>query len=359
MKWNVTILRTSEPDFAKWKDYYNRLEKKGVYHSPEYISCLEKHYQDEAELFLFGNEKEFLYYPYFKRRLDKLPFSANCHIKLSEFFDIISSWYYGGPLPSSSRLNGSIFKEFIKVFSDYSRQKRWVSEFVRFDPNLGNHSYFVELLPVSKNRESVYVDLRQPEDRIWMNMEGRARTAIQKAKKLGVKVHVSNDINDVTKFCKIYDAEMERKMAQSHYFFSQEFILVLFKTLGSKIKLFYTTVDDTFTSGGIFAYEAGEAVHYYLMATDFDYIRYQANNLILHEAMLYFKRKGAKIFDLQGGREGVFNFKKSFSKNRRSFFTCGVIHNLPLYKKLVQYRSDSSDAMRYAFFPEYRIQDTN
>ncbi|MFC1812820.1 GNAT family N-acetyltransferase [Thermodesulfobacteriota bacterium] len=359
MNWTVKTLHTSEPDFALWKNYYSRLEQKGIYHSPEYIRCLEKHYQDEAELFVFGNEKEYLYYPYFRRRLDKLPFSENCAINLSDHFDIISSWYYGGPLPSNSRLNKLIFKEFIQVFSDFSRQERFVSEFIRFDPYLQNHSNFTELLPVSKNRESIYVDLRLPEDRIWVNMEGRARTAIRKAKKLGVKVYVSDDINDVTHFYKIYNAEMERKMAPGHYLFSQEFIMDLFKTLGSKIALICAIIDDVIISGGVFVCEAGEAAHYYLMATDQNYIRYQANNLILHEAIRYFKKKKLKIFDFQGGREGVYKFKKSFSKNRISFFTCGIIHNLPITKKLVDYKNAHSSGLKDAFFPEYRIKNTN
>lgn len=360
MAWKAKILRTSEPDFSQWKDYYNRLAEKGIYHSPDYIICLEKHHQDEAELFIFGNEQEYIYYPYFRHRLDKLPFADKCDIYLSDYFDIVSSWYYGGPLLSNSRIDENILKKFIKAFSDYSRQQRFVSEFIRFDPNLQNHLKFVELLPVSKNRDSVYVDLRQTEDRIWISMEGRARTAIRKSIKLGVKVHISNDKRDIAKFCKIYNAEMKKKMAPSHYLFGQEFILGLFNTLGSKIKLIYAVVDDIFISGGLFVYEVGEAVHYYLMATDHDYFRYQANNLILYEAMLYFKNKGgAKIFDFQGGREGVYKFKKSFSKNRASFFTCGVIHNLPLYQKLVHCRNEFSSKVEGAFFPDYRIKDTN
>jgi len=75
--------------------------------------------------------------------------------------------------------------------------------------------------------------------------------------------------------------------------------------------------------------------------------------------MLYFKNKGVPVFDLQGGREGVYNFKKSFSKDRASFYTAGVVHNSSVYNELTRCKekyvvSDTSD-----FFPRYRLKETN
>jgi len=359
MNWKSKILHTSEPDFSKWKNYYNRLENKSIYHSPDYIKFLEQYYQNEAELFQFGNDQNFFYYPYFKRRLDKLPFAHTCNFNLSGYLDIVSSWYYGGPLASSNQVNRSLCGEFLNVFSDYAQQNQFISEFIRFDPNLYNHKHFDGLLPLSKNRKSVYVDLRQTEDQVWMNMEGRARTAIRKAKKLGVKIHVSKDNKELAKFCTVYSAEMERKNAPSHYHFGDQFIQKLFSTLGNNVKLIYAEANGIFISAGIFVYEPFEIVHYYLMGTDNDHIQYQANNLILHEAILYFKCKGFQIFDLQGGREGVYNFKKSFSKSKVFFYTSGIIHNISVYDQLVLCRNRYACEEQNTFFPAYRTKDTN
>lgn len=359
MNWKVKILHTFEPDFSKWKNYYNRLENKSIYHSPYYIKFLEQYYQDEAELFQFGNEQDYIYYPYFKRRLDKLPFAHSCKINLSEYYDIASSWYYGGPLASCSQINMPLCSDFIDVFSDYAQQKHFISEFIRFDPNLYNHKQFKGLLPISQNRKSIYVDLRQTEDQIWMNMEGRARTAIRKAKRLGVKIHKSKGNKELANFCSIYSAEMKRKNAPSHYHFGDQFIQKLFRTLGNNVKLIYADVNGVFISAGIFVYEPFEIVHYYLMATDYDYIQYQANNLILYDAMMYFKRKGIKIFDLQGGREGVYNFKKSFSKSKAFFYISEIIHNKSVYGQLVSCHDKHVCEEKNTFFPAYRAKDTN
>lgn len=358
------LLNSTSKSIDEWNHYYNLLKYKGLYHSPAYIKTLESRYDASAEVFIFEADfNNLIYYPYFKRSLAELPFALNYESFTRDYYDIHSSWYYGGPI---GRVENQGDKDefvtaFVKAFSEHCRESNIVSEFIRFDPIIKNHIPFEKVMPLTRNRESVYVDLNQSEESIWMNMAGRARTAIRKAERLGVNVRVSDSEQDVEKFCKIYTSEMERKNAPTHYHFGRDFIQELFDALGNKIILMCAEVEDVFFSGGLFVYEIGEAAHYYLMATDYDYLEYQANNLILHKAMLYFKRNGVKTFDLQGGREGVFNFKKSFSKTRANFYTCGIVHNHSVYDKLThtnaEFTGESGD--RRDFFPAYRIKDTN
>jgi serine/alanine adding enzyme len=356
------ILAGTEESINEWSRYYNMISRKGIYHCPQYIKVLQKHSGNPAELFIFEiNDNNFIYYPYFKRSLEKLPLAQHCESFPYGYFDIDSSWYYGGPLIQSNHptMNHELVTSFTIAFSDYCKASKIVSEFIRFDPNLLNYKYFENLLPLSKNRDTVYVDLAQPEDDIWIKMEGRARTAIRKAEKMGVKVHASNNKENLLKFCEIYALEMERKAALPHYRFSRQFISRLFDTICERIQLIYAEIDGIFISGGIFIYELGQAAHYFLMATHHAYRHYQANNLILYEAMRFFKSKGIKIFDLQGGRESVFNFKKSFSKNRAPFFTSGIVRNEIVYDKLVKLKENDLGSKELTFFPVYRVKETN
>lgn len=358
----IKIFAGAENSINEWSRYYNIISRKGIYHCPQYIRVLEKHSGNPTELFIYEiNDNNFIYYPYFKRSLEKLPFAQHCKSFPHGYFDIDSSWYYGGPLLQSDHptMKDKLVTSFPKAFLDYCKASKIVSEFIRFDPNLSNYKYFGKLLPLSKNRDTVYVDLSQPEDDIWMKMEGRARTAIRKAKKMGVKVHASNNKENLIKFCDIYALEMERKEALPHYRFNQQFIFRIFDAIGERIQLIYAEIDGTFISGGIFIYELGQAAHYYLMATHQSYRHYQANNLILYEAMRFFKSKGIKIFDLQGGREGVYYFKKSFSKNRAPFFTSGIVRNATVYDKLVKLKENHLGPQETDFFPLYRLKETN
>lgn len=359
----VKVIKSSNHLAKDWDYYYHRIESKGVYHCPAYLKTLELHYKYPAELFIFeAGANNFVYYPYFRRSLKTLSFLQEVDGNLGDYFDIESSWYYGGPLiqVDDSKNIQPLIDSFVIAFSKYCRDTGIVSEFIRFDPNLNNHLYFKDIMPLTRNRQSVIVDLKQPEEDIWKNFEGRARTAIRKAVRLGVKVHTSAQIDtDLLKFDEIYKKEMARKNAPLHYHFQFEFFDSLRKTLNQNIDLIFAEVNGTFISAGLFLYEIEAAAHYYLMATEYQHQKYQANSLILYEAALYFKNKGIKIFDLQGGREGVYNFKKSFSKRRGDFYTGGIIHNHKVYKKLVQEREKHADLKDGNFFPLYRIKETN
>lgn len=358
----IKILDSSHKRIPEWIHYYNLLESKGIYHRPEYIKVLERFSGHSAELCILEEDTHcFMYYPYFRRNLENLPFAQHCDFPISEYSDIDSSWYYGGPLLRLERREdeAGLIRSFVEAFSNYCHESKIVSEFIRFDPNLENHLHFKRFLPISRNRQTVYVDLTQSEDEIWRNMDGRARTAIRKAKKMGVKVGISSDKRDIETFYEIYAAEMKRKKAPAHYHFAIPFFQELFENLDHRFALIYAEVDGTFFSGGIFVYEEDRPAHYYLMATSYAHRNYQSNSLILYEAMLFFKKMGLKVFDLQGGREDVHYFKKSFSKHRAPFFTASIVHNRQVYEQLVKAKDTFMGKDNSYFFPAYRVNDTN
>jgi len=361
MSLRIKILHTTEPEFGQWKYYYEELWNKGIYHSPDYIKVLETYYGDEAELLIFGNEQEFMYHPYFKRKLDKLPFSSHksCNLDLSSYCDIVSSWYYGGPLCSiqNGPKQNELSAKFIEEFHRYCLETNIVSEFIRFDPILDNHLPFIGLIDIQKNRETVCVDLKESEEEIWGNFEGRNRTSIRRAKKSGIKIERSTREKDIIEFSKIYAVEMERKNAPQHYRFHLPFFNKMMSCLDSKISLFLAKIDDKMIGGSLCTHAHG-IVNDMLMASLFEYWKYQPNNLILYEAILWSKRNGHNIFDLQGGRDGVFKFKKSFSRTRKNFHTSSIVHNNHIYEKLCKLACEhgmgDSD-----FFPKYREKTSN
>lgn len=360
---DVTILDTSEQDFSLWKSYYTTLAQKGVYHSPEYIKVLEEHYQDEVELFIFGDEENFVYYPYFKRRLDKLPFSDKCDLDLAKYYDIVSSWYYGGPILSGKAQHRHFIKslvtEFVDCFSEHCHDSNIVSEFIRFDPNIKNHRDFEQILPLRPNRETIFVDLSLSEENIWRGYSGRCRTAIRKGSRSPVKVSIVEPAKFLDVFNEIYHAEMKRKCAPAHYQFSRAFFENLVYALGKKCILFLVSYEGRPVGGTICLFEKGGIAFDYLTATNPDYWKYQINNVLFHEVILWCKRYGALIYDFHGGRDGVAFFKASFSSSRGSFYVSETIHNSTLYDFLVSDMDRYSGEISNTFFPKYRPKDTN
>ena len=360
MGWKVKTFRAQDPDMGAWESYYDRLTNpnRGVYHDPRYIKVLAGHLRGKAELFVLTDDEDLVYYPYFLRRLEGLPFAERCEIDLAQYHDIISSWYYGGPLIEcpDERRRRELARRFVTIFGDYCRDQRIVSEFIRFDPNIGNHDCFEGLLDTKRLWETVYVDLSLSAEDIWKGMETRCRTSIRKAVKSGVEVRVSCDEKEIEMFHSIYRNEMKRKGAPRHYDVSLEFLVELFRSLEGKAVLISASRDGEFIGSSVCLYEKGAVAHDYLMATDPRYWKLQPNNLIIYKAIEWSKDAGLRVYDLQGGREGVYRFKKAFSRAGKGFYTASVIHDRETYDHLKKKKCEVLGEER--FFPEYRTADS-
>jgi hypothetical protein len=162
-------------ELSKWYEYFDQLQEVGPYHDPKYLTLLEQFNQggETAELFVLDAKEGFVYYPYLHRSLESLPFDGTTNIDLSTHRDIVSSWYYGGPIVSTNGDNikpKELAELFSIVFDEYCESHGIVSEFIRFDPNAENHAEFRCLDPIFE-RETVPVELGQSVDDIWDGFE--------------------------------------------------------------------------------------------------------------------------------------------------------------------------------------------
>lgn len=365
LNWNGKVLSLDQKNLEECSAYFEKVENRGVYHSPDYVKVLSKHYDAEAKLFIFGDEENFIYYPFFLRKLDKLPFAKNCELDLSKYFDITSSWYYGGPLlevkqPAHEK---SLVSQFIDSFHNYCLSNNIIAEFVRYDPYLENHKPFINLLEIKKNRDVVYLDLTQDINAIWNNFKHCNRKNIKKAQRSGIYIyHSENNNDDITKFYEIYILEMNRKNAISQFFFSEDNIKDLFAQLKDGVELFIAKYGEEIVGGTIFLY-SNRTAHDHLRASLPKYWPYRVNNLLLYEALLWAKKQGIKNFSFQGGREGVYKFKLTFSETTKDFYINSIIHKSYEYNLLCSskdkwdiatkgYKTGNQD-----FFPYYRKED--
>jgi len=356
MPWTERILHTLEPDFTLWKSYYDRLETKGIYHSPEYIKVLEQYYQDEAELFIFEYDNKYIYYPYFKKRLDKLLILNKHRVdNMQDCYDIVSSWYYGGPLCNDSKYDKALFYDFLEAFHVHAKHNKIVTEFVRFDANLNNYLYYPTEM-IQFDRETVFVDLSKSVNAIWNDFSSANQRCIQKASRNNFKIFTVQHSDDDTwkKFYGIYNSEMLRKNAPKHLCFTYAFFRELKQNLKGNIVLLAVEREGEFCGGFIIIFDDYFAFHF-LSATSQKFWAQRVNNLLYYESILWAKEKGFHIFDFMGGRPGVFRFKKNFSSSRKKFFTYKKIHNKSIYDQLIStYTACNPSSNEENYFPAYR-----
>lgn len=306
-------------------------------------------------MYIYEEDDDFIYYPYIKRNLSELSFSVG-ELELTKYYDIISSWYYGGPLVSSKKVSKKTCNNFIKRFDEYCIESNIVSEFIRYDAMLKNHRHFSKLNP-EFNRKTVHVNLEKDLDEIKNNFTNDCIGYIKKAEREGFDIWQSNNDMAINNFMRVYEKRMEEYDAGGHYIFSKEKIKKLRNDLGDKFVLFILLKIDgrnTTPIGGVISLREDGIVNEFLRATEKEYWDYGVNNFLVYKEIEWFKEEGEKIFDMQGGRENVFKFKRSFSNTISEFFLSKNVHKNEIYNILKEKVKSLDKNLDDDYFPIYR-----
>lgn len=353
----MTIEIYRRDDLSSWLDYYQRVGEPGPYHHPQYLMMLAgnfEHDSEEPELCVFKSGNDIVYYPYLRRSLDTLPFADDVSDDLSAYSDIVSSWYWGGPVASDGE-NERISEQFAEAFTDYCKSEDIIAEFLRFHPLLENHRDF-DVLDPQFDRKTVTVDLSGSRDDVWEGYEGRNQRAIRQAQDAGITVEPTTRTEDIAGFTDIYSSAMEARDAARHYRFSQEFFERLLDS--SLFSLLVARHDGALIGGFMIAHDE-RVGHHYLSASNPEYWDIRVNNLLYHEVLMYMHETDHELFDFQGGRPGVFKFKKGFSPSRGEFYIGSRVHSRDLYEDLTAVAADHGVDTESGYFPAYRVEQSN
>ena len=335
-----------------WQDYFDRLAYKNVYSTPDYVEFLAWHYGDEAELVVYEDGDDFIYYPYFKKNLSKLDFASTSQMDLDGRYHIHSSWYYGGPLASGPAVDTRLAEGFFRCFCEYAIEQGFVSEFIRFDANVKNHCLY-PTDEVAFDRETVFVDLTKERDDIWRDFNQSNRWAVKRAQRDGVRINIRgpDETEYWHRFAEIYHSEMVRKNAPAHLYFDRSFFDRLRADLAEHLVLVTSSLDGEMCGAVILIF--GDIHSFgYLSATEPRFWPSQVNNLAWTESIWWSKEQGFHRFDLMGGRPGVFKYKSHFSKSRGQFYVRKAVYDSACYQALCDANNRPADDLA-THFPSY------
>jgi len=366
------VLSTKGSDAEKWQSLVNKYHQGDIFFTAQYAMAFEASkgetkevFGGEAFLFFYGNEQNYIIYPFFKRRISELPFCSMLGSKCENWFDIASPYGYSGPLAyvREPELEERLWQEFWKQFHNHCIRSGIVTEFARLHPYFKNSVPLSKLTnaDIAKRSEVVYIELEQHETLIRKNMSKGNRSSVSKARRSGVEIRCSNSKDELDAFYQLYVATMERNEAKRAYFFAREFVDDTFQLLGENVKLFTAWHKDQPLAASLFLFK-GNLAHYYLSGSNADFLYLCPNNLLLYEAILWAKERGYKILNLGGGNEpndSLFQFKSSFSKTTAGFYTYGRLHKGREYKELCEAREryeklSRGNMVQFDQFPRYR-----
>ncbi len=248
------------------------------------------------------------------------------------------------------------------------RSRGVVSLFLRYAPfELGSveRSRGLDGLSLSHVSDTISVPTIDSAS-VWSGMQGRARTAVRKAERLGMMgaVEPAADENIVggSPFRSLYEDTMHRVEAASHHFYPDAYYLMLREALRDRLQL----VSVRNAEGGIVAAALllvdDDVVHYHLSGSEPSEARNGANNLLIWTILQWSANHGYARAHLGGGtsaEDSLYKFKASFGGSILPFTVGKAIIDSARYGELVDSRAATLGAnsellTASGYFPAYR-----
>ncbi len=249
---------------------------------------------------------------------------------------------------------------------DWLKRSGCVAIFLRRSPLVAQGTLPTQCERVVSEHSVQCVDVQRPEASLWDLMEGRSRTAVRKAQKLGLfgKVISADDEqlnafrSRLARFKELYDETMARVGAASAYHFPEAYYESLGVNLPHALKMAEVRTESGDLVAAALVLHHGENSHYHLSGSVPEFARMGVNNLLVWEIMRDSHRSGARTLMLGGGLRGedaLYRFKKSFGGEKQNYATDGFIVNHEAYISLLTGREQTEDSH---YFPAYRNEES-
>lgn len=171
----------------------------------------------------------------------------------------------------------------------------------------------VKMLKVGHTpKNTMVLDIEDSKEKMWDNMQSRSRNMVRKAVKSGVIVRRCDGTHEeVNKFYEMMISVFKKSLGIPPH--PKEYYMACAKELVSTGKMLFLSaeVDGKMIAAGLFPFDKSE-IHYMSGASNFEYKKYAANNLIQWEVIQFAVEKGIKKYDLGGvGLSSIDKFKES------------------------------------------------
>lgn len=338
-----------------WDSVVRSFPEWDVYYLCGYARSLEVHEKSRAFLidFSFGSER--LCYPVMEKDIADAPEFQGV-LPNNTWFDWETPYGYGGPLTESLSLSAAAQQAFLKELTAVCKERRVVTQFLRFHPLLQNQAVLGEVIQHKPLKNTIFMDLSD-EEKLFAQLDSKNRNMVRKAKKSGVAIFADHG-EHLSDFLDIYRETMDRAHAEPYYYFDPEYYETLRETLGPKVLFFNAVLEGQIIASSIFLHNE-RFMHYHLSGGRTAFRRFAPTNLLIYEAARWGARHGIKYLHLGGGgsRDSLFAFKKQFNRHGEVPFYIGrTILNRTAYQELLQIRqaSDLRFCPKTSFYIQYR-----
>lgn len=264
----------------------------------------------------------------------------------SPWHDLQSPYGYGGPVANCE--DSDFLARAWTAWEEWCRNEGILAEFVRFHPMADNGRLYGGT--VRDDRQTVAIPLTQPP---LAGYSVRARTAVRKAIKAGIRARWLPAVEHAAEFGAFYRAGMAAIGADGSYLFGDDYFAALTGLPGAK--LLVCEKDGAWLAAGLFL-SNGQVMEYHLSATSPEGKSLSATNLLLHEAAETAHAAGHTWLYLGGGTDGradnpLLFFKAGFSGQGFTFRIGWHIFEPAAYEVLkARWQANHAPSARVLFY---------
>lgn len=329
---------TKREEWNEELSYY----KSDWYHSWSYHEMSYKKKEGKPILFVLNENKIKIALPLLVRKI------PGC----SEYKDMTSVYGYPGFLFSNKEAI-SLYDDFIRHLQFWSKENKVVSIFSRLnslliDPKNLKGSFYVG--------ETVLIELKDKEENQKSNYRSVHRNLLRKMEKNGFSADWSNSLNSMNEFKLIYEKNMKILGADNYYFFDNSYYEYFLNNPDFNVRIYNIYFNKKKVCSGIFIFN-DEIVQYHLSGVLKEFRKEAPTIMLIDQARKDATLLGYKYLHLGGGlrnkKDGLFNFKRGFSKKLISFYVFKMITNDNVYNRLSN-SSEIDNSQQNDFFPIYR-----
>ncbi|WP_411701480.1 lipid II:glycine glycyltransferase FemX [Conyzicola sp.] len=357
MQSEFTVWDASKPvDRDAWIAAWSATDKREVYNHPDYVALFAGG-EDAAVCAYLASDDGTVLYPFIRRTL-----AAQLDDTLAGVSDLITPYGYGGPQAWVTGAATELAAQFWASFGEWATSQNVVTEFIRF--GLFADTFLPYPGDVVTRSTNIIISLEGTDDQIWMGFEQKVRKNVKKALRNEISVTVDESGEFLDDFLRIYAGTLDRRDADSGYFFPRSFFETIIERLPGQFAFFHARLGGTIISTEL-VLVSDESIYSFLGGTDSAAFEFRPNDLLKFEVVTWGRSQGKKHFVLGGGPtpgDGIERYKRSFAPNGAVDFKSGQrILQPALNAQLVAARRAEFEAAdrewpdESRYFPEYRL----
>jgi hypothetical protein len=194
----------------------------------------------------------------------------------------------------------------------------------------------------------LYLEGRTEED-LWKGCEGRARTAVRKAQRLGVEVETAADLSFLPEYMGMAEAVYARHRHRAPI--PLDFYRALWACFwpGGNLQVLLARHESRVVAAGVFLGH-GQRLYYLDGVSRPEGYRLGANNLLQWQVIRWAREEGYEVYDMMGaGIPEIARFKRSFGSHLVELPVVRRTNSLPATAGLAVYRGFRPLARALAF----------